>query len=312
MLDVRQEAILQAASQLLCQKTFAAMTMDDVAAAVGIAKASLYKHFSSKDELCCAAVVQMLGQVRAHLASLPAQAAPLEKLRAAVSWSLQRLLAQELPGIVADFAQAARHARQCGFDGVEIHGANGYLPDQFLKDGSNQRDDAWGGSIENRVRLVCEVVQAVTAAIGAGRVGLRISPVSPANGIHDSAPQPLFEHLLRCLAPLGLAYIHVIEGATGGPRSLPEQPFDYAALKAAYRSAGGQGLWMVNNGYTREMALEAVASGYADMVAWGKDFIANPDLVERLRRDAPLNPGRRELYYGGGAEGYTDYPRLAD
>ena len=162
------------------------------------------------------------------------------------------------------------------------------------------------------MRLVCEVVQAVTAAIGAGRVGLRISPVSPANGIHDSAPQPLFEHLLRCLAPLGLAYIHVIEGATGGPRSLPEQPFDYAALKAAYRSAGGQGLWMVNNGYTREMALQAVASGYADMVAWGKDFIANPDLVERLRRDAPLNPGRRELYYGGGAEGYTDYPRLAD
>ena len=152
------------------------------------------------------------------------------------------LLAQELPGIVADFAQAARHARQCGFDGVEIHGANGYLLDQFLKDGSNQRDDAWGGSIENRVRLVCEVVQAVTAAIGAGRVGLRISPVSPANGIHDSAPQPLFEHLLRCLAPLGLAYIHVIEGATGGPRSLPEQPFDYAALKAAYRSAGGQGM----------------------------------------------------------------------
>ena len=222
------------------------------------------------------------------------------------------MLAQELPGIVADFAQAARHARQCGFDGVEIHGANGYLLDQFLKDGSNQRDDAWGGSIENRVRLVCEVVQAVTAAIGAGRVGLRISPVSPANGIHDSAPQPLFEHLLRCLAPLGLAYIHVIEGATGGPRSLPEQPFDYAALKAAYRSAGGQGLWMVNNGYTREMALEAVASGYADMVAWGKDFIANPDLVERLRRDAPLNPGRRELYYGGGAEGYTDYPTLAD
>ena len=157
------------------------------------------------------------------------------------------LLAQELPGIVADFAQAARHARQCGFDGVEIHGANGYLLDQFLKDGSNQRDDAWGGSIDNRVRLVCEVVQAVTAAIGAGRVGLRISPVSPANGIHDSAPQPLFEHLLRCLAPLGLAYIHVIEGATGGPRSLPEQPFDYAALKAAYRSAGGQGLWMVNS-----------------------------------------------------------------
>ena len=218
--------------------------------------------------------------------------------------------AQELPGIVADFAQAARNARQCGFDGVEIHSANGYLLDQFLKDGSNQRTDDWGGSIENRTRLVLDVVRAVCAAIGADRVGLRISPVSPANGIHDSAPQPLFEHLLRALAPLGLAYIHVVEGSTGGPRTV-EQPFDYAALKAAYRDAGGQGRWMVNNGYTRALALEAVASGYADMVAFGRDFIANPDLVERLRQDAPLNPGQRATYYGGGAQGYTDYPTLS-
>ena len=218
--------------------------------------------------------------------------------------------AHELPGIVADFAQAARNARQCGFDGVEIHSANGYLLDQFLKDGSNQRTDDWGGSIENRTRLVLDVVRAVCAAIGADRVGLRISPVSPANGIHDSAPQPLFEHLLRALAPLGLAYIHVVEGSTGGPREV-EQPFDYAALKAAYRDAGGQGRWMVNNGYTRALALEAVASGYADMVAFGRDFIANPDLVERLRQDAPLNPGQRATYYGGGAQGYTDYPALS-
>lgn len=218
--------------------------------------------------------------------------------------------AQELPGIVADFAQAARNARQCGFDGVEIHGANGYLLDQFLKDGSNQRSDEWGGSIENRVRLVLDVVRAVCDAIGAQRVGLRISPISPANGIHESDPWPLFSHLMRALAPLGLAYIHVVEGATGGPRQLLDQPFDFAALKAEYRAAGGQALWMVNNGYTREMALQAIDSGYADMVAFGRDFIANPDLVERLRQDAPLNAGRRERYYGGGADGYTDYPTL--
>lgn len=220
------------------------------------------------------------------------------------------LQAQELPGIVADFAQAARNARQCGFDGVEIHGANGYLLDQFLKDGSNQRSDEWGGSIENRARLVLDVVRAVCEAIGPGRVGLRISPISPANGIHESDPWAVFSYLLRALAPLGLAYIHVVEGATGGPRELPEQPLDFAALKDVYRSAGGQALWMVNNGYTREMALQAVASGYADMVAFGRDFIANPDLVERLRQNAPLNAGRRERYYGGGADGYTDYPTL--
>lgn len=236
---------------------------------------------------------------------------PVTRQGSFVAASAPRALqAQELPAIVEAFAAAARNAVQAGFDGVEIHGANGYLLDQFLKDGSNQRSDEWGGSVENRVRFVIQVVRAVADAIGAGKVGLRISPASPANGIHDSAPQPLFEHLLRQLAPLGLAYIHVIEGSTGGPRELPEQPFDYAALKAAYRDAGGQGVWMVNNGYTRELALQAVASGYADMVAFGKDFIANPDLVQRLRQGAPLNPGQRETFYGGGAEGYTDYPTL--
>ena len=236
---------------------------------------------------------------------------PVTRQGSFVAASAPRALqAQELPAIVEAFAAAARNAVQAGFDGVEIHGANGYLLDQFLKDGSNQRSDEWGGSVENRVRFVMQVVRAVADAIGAGKVGLRISPASPANGIHDSAPQPLFEHLLRQLAPLGLAYIHVIEGATGGPRELPDQPLDYDALKADYRDAGGQGVWMVNNGYTREMALQAVASGYADMVAFGKDFIANPDLVQRLRQGAPLNPGQRETFYGGGAEGYTDYPTL--
>ncbi|MBN9341142.1 MAG: alkene reductase, partial [Comamonadaceae bacterium] len=208
------------------------------------------------------------------------------------------------------YANAARNAVQAGFDGVEIHGANGYLLDQFLKDGANQRTDAWGGSVENRARLLVQVVSAVADAIGAGKTGLRLSPVTPANDIRDSQPQPLFAHVARQLAPLGLAFIHVIEGATGGPREVEGRPFDYAAFKAAYRDAGGRGAWIANNGYTRDMALQAIASGHADMVAFGRDFISNPDLVERLRQGAPLNAWQRETFYGGGAEGYTDYPTL--
>ena len=164
--------------------------------------------------------------------------------------------------------------------------------------------------MENRARLLVQVVQAVADAIGAGKTGLRLSPVTPANDISDSQPQPLFEHVARQLAPLGLAFIHVIEGATGGPREVEGRPFDYAAFKAAYRDAGGRAAWIVNNGYTRDMALQAVASGHADMVAFGRDFISNPDLVERLRQGAPLNAWQRETFYGGGAEGYTDYPTL--
>ena len=221
------------------------------------------------------------------------------------------LAAEELPDIVHAFAAAARNAVQtAGFDGVEIHGANGYLLDQFLKDGANQRKDDYGGGIANRVRLMVEVTRAVVDAIGGGRVGIRLSPVTPANDIHDSDPQPLFEHLARELAPLGLAFIHVIEGATGGPREVEGRPFDYAAFKNAYRSAGGRGAWMVNNGYDRDMAQEAVASGRADIVAFGRAFISNPDLVERLRRGAPLNAWDQTTFYGGGEHGYIDYPAL--
>lgn len=221
--------------------------------------------------------------------------------------------AEELPGIVHNFVVAARNAVQtAGFDGVEIHGANGYLLDQFLKTGANQRTDAYGGSIENRARLLLEVTRAVAEAIGADRTGIRLSPVTPANDIADADPQPLFEHVVRELAPLNLAYVHIIEGATGGPRELPERPFDYAALKAAYRDAGGQGAWMVNNGYDRASAMEAVASGQADIVAFGRAYIANPDLVQRLQEDLPLATGDQSTYYGGGAEGYTDYPRHSE
>ena len=224
------------------------------------------------------------------------------------------LALDELPGIVADYRRAARAALDAGFDGVEIHAANGYLLDQFLKTGANQRTDAYGGSIENRARLLLEVTAAVCADIGGDRTGIRLSPVTPANDIADADPQPLFTHVLRQLAPLGLAFVHVIEGSTGGPRELPERPFDYAAAKAAYRDAGGQGAWMVNNGYTRDMAdavvaNAAVAAG-ADLVSFGRPFIANPDLVARLRQNGPYNEGNRATYYGGGAAGYTDYPTL--
>ncbi len=230
-----------------------------------------------------------------------------------VPTSMPRALdAEEIPAIVHAFAAAARNAvHTAGFDGVEIHGANGYLLDQFLKTGANQRDDDYGGSIENRARFMLEVTRAVADAAGPGRTGLRLSPVTPANDIQDADPQPLYEYLARQLAPLGLAYIHVIEGSTGGPREVEGRPFDYDAFKAAYRGAGGQGAWMVNNGYDLAMAREAVASGRADVVSFGRAFIANPDLVERLRSGAPLNEGDRRSYYGGGAEGYTDYPALA-
>lgn len=219
------------------------------------------------------------------------------------------LAAAEIAGIVDDYARAARAAIAAGFDGVEIHAANGYLIDQFLKTGSNHRSDDWGGSIARRARFGLAVAQAVTAAIGGARTGIRLSPVTPANDASDEAPQPLFEHLVQGLAPLGLAYLHVIEGATGGPRELPERPFDYAALRAAYRDAGGRAAWMVNNGYDREQAEAALAAG-ADLVAFGRPYIANPDLVRRLREGAPLNVPDRTTFYGGGARGYTDYPAL--
>lgn len=217
----------------------------------------------------------------------------------------------ELPGIVHTYQAAARNAVEtAGFDGVEIHGANGYLLDQFLKSGSNQRTDDYGGSIENRARLMLEVVRAVTGAIGGGRTGIRLSPVTPANDAFDADPQPLFEYVVKQLAALNLAYLHIIEGATGGPRVIDGRPFDYAALKAAYRAAGGKGAWMVNNGYDQALAGRAVREG-ADLVAFGKPYIANPDLVRRLRESAPLNTPDKATFYGGGAKGYTDYPTLS-
>jgi N-ethylmaleimide reductase len=220
------------------------------------------------------------------------------------------LKAEELPALVHSYQAAARNAVETvGFDGVEIHAANGYLLDQFLKTGANQRTDDYGGSIENRARLLLEVTRAVTSAVGGGRTGIRLSPVTKANDINDADPQPLFDHVVRELASLNLAFIHIIEGDTGGAREMTERPFDYAALKAAYRQAGGKGAWMVNNGYDQPLAETAVKEG-DDLVAFGKLYIANPDLVARLKQGGPFNAGNQKTWYGGGAEGYTDYPTL--
>jgi N-ethylmaleimide reductase len=213
------------------------------------------------------------------------------------------LATSEIAGIVDDYAHAARSAIAAGFDGVEIHAANGYLLEQFLRDSINDRSDIYGGTIANRCRFLFEVMAAVTDAIGAGRTGIRLSPVTPANDAGpDSDPAALYGHVAAELGKLGLAYLHVVEGSTGGPRDYA--PFDFAALRAL---AGGTP-WMVNNGYTRDMAETAVASGSADVIAFGRPFIANPDLGLKLRRQLDWNKLDRATLYGGGAAGYTDYP----
>ena len=229
-----------------------------------------------------------------------------------VATSLPRaLLLEEIPGIVADYRKAARNAIEAGFDGIEVHAANGYLIDQFLRADSNHRSDTYGGSIENRARLLKEVMNAVCEEIGAGRCGIRISPVTPANDASDSAPQALFEHVAQFLGSLSLAYVHVIEGSTGAARDYQQgdQAFDYKALKTAYQQAGGKGAWMLNNGYERELADHALQNG-ADLIAFGKSFIANPDLGARLKQNGPYNSSDRATFYGGKEIGYTDYPTL--
>jgi N-ethylmaleimide reductase len=213
------------------------------------------------------------------------------------------LASEEIPGLVDDFKRAAANAREAGFDGAELHGANGYLLDQFIKDGTNQRGDAYGGSIENRARMMLEVAAAVAAEIGADRTGIRISPVSPMNDMSDSSPQPLFDYITDHLSALKLVYLHVIEGSTGGPRDVA--PFDYHGLRKRFK-----GTYIANNGYDFALANKALAAHEADLIAFGVPFLANPDLVERFKRGAPLNEADIASFFGGGTEGYTDYPAL--
>ena len=209
----------------------------------------------------------------------------------------------EIPGIIEDFKRATANALAAGFDGVEIHGANGYLLDQFAKDGTNKRTDSYGGSIENRSKLMLEVSRAVVTEAGPERTGIRISPVTPANDVSDSNPQALFDYIVDHLNALKLVYLHVVEGATGGPRDIA--PFDYGSLRKRFKQA-----YMANNGYDFELANKVLEADAADLIAFGKPFISNPDLVERLKKGAPLNEWDKATFYGGGAKGYTDYPTL--
>ncbi|MEX0759742.1 MAG: alkene reductase, partial [Tistlia sp.] len=224
-----------------------------------------------------------------------------------VETSVPRALeTDEIRGIVADYRKAAENAKAAGFDGIELHGANGYLIDQFLRDGSNRRGDAYGGSLENRTRLLIEVLEALSSAWPVGRIGLRLGAFSNANDVADSDPMRTFGYVIDRVNNFRLAYLHMIEGQTGGSRELPEGA-DLEALRDRF-----DGPWMANNGYDRAAAIEAVDAGRADLIAFGRAFIANPDLVERLRRNAPLNELDPDTLYGGGARGYTDYPRMTD
>lgn len=209
----------------------------------------------------------------------------------------------ELPAIVQDYVHATQSALAAGFDGVEIHAANGYLLDQFLRDGTNKRTDAYGGSMENRARLLMEVTKAVVAVAGASKVGVRLSPVNPFNDMHDSNPQAMFNYVAGALNAFNLAYLHSVEGGIhGGGKA---DPFDFLAFRRLFK-----GRYMANLGYDKARGNLAIASGHADCVAYGVPFISNPDLVERFAVDAPLNAADSTTFYGGTSVGYTDYPTL--
>ena len=214
----------------------------------------------------------------------------------------------EIPGVVAEFAHAAENARDAGMDGVELHGANGYLIDQFLRDGTNRRTDRYGGSPANRARLLLEIVEALIGVFGADRVGVRLSPHFRIDGIADSNPAAIFGHVAGALGTMRIAYLHLIEAAVPGLQQSP--PPGMAPLAADLHRAFG-GPMIVNGGYTRETANAAIASGTADLVSFAALMIANPDLPERFRRGAPLNEPDRTTFYDGGAKGYVDYPALA-
>jgi N-ethylmaleimide reductase len=214
---------------------------------------------------------------------------------------------EEIPPIVESFAVATRNARVAGFDGVELHGANGYLQDQFLQDGSNKRTDAYGGSVENRARLMVETVEGMIGAWDAKRVGVRLSPSSYLYGVDDSDKRATFAHVMKRLNGLGLAYICLLEpNAKDAERGvqIPNVADTFRALVSVPL--------IINTGFDKAKGNAVIAAGHADLVAFGVPYLANPDLVKRLRRDAPLNKPDPTTFYGVGPKGYTDYPVLAD
>ncbi len=212
----------------------------------------------------------------------------------------------EISGIVEQFRQGAKNALEAGFDGVEIHGANGYLLDQFLRDGANKRTDEYGGSIENRARLHLEITEAVIGVWGSNQVGMRLSPSSTFNSMSDSNPEATFGYLVEQLNRFNLAYLHLLEPSESDLRHGGH------AVPTAYFRPIYQGNLMANWDYDQTKADAAIASGNADLISFGKAFIANPDLPERFKLNAPLNPPDPNTFYGGGEHGYTDYPTLKE
>jgi len=215
------------------------------------------------------------------------------------------LKTEEIPRLISDYVHAATCAKKAGFDGVEVHSANGYLLHQFISDSSNKREDQYGGSIENRCRLTLEVIKAVTKVWGEERVAVRFGPVSPFNGVETSEPQKTYEYMLDTLNELSLAYVHVIEGKTGGDRDYGD--FDYKKFRDHYK-----GTYMANNNYDLDLALKKRENNTADLICFGRPFIANPDLVERYKKGADLNEIDSDTLYQGGKKGYTDYPFLGE
>lgn len=215
----------------------------------------------------------------------------------------------EIKNIVSDYATAARNAKEAGFDGVEVHGANGYLLDQFLQDGSNKRSDEYGGSIENRARLLLEVVDEAIGVWGAGRVGVRLSPYGTFNDMRDSDPVALFTYVLEQLNARKIAYVHLIEPRSSSAGSQDGNIADAPHTAEIFRKSF-TGVLISAGGYVRNEAMKAVESGAVDAVAFGRFFISNPDLPTRLEKDSDLNAYDRSSFYGGGEKGYTDYPAL--
>jgi N-ethylmaleimide reductase len=214
---------------------------------------------------------------------------------------------EEIPGIVADFARGAALARQAGFDGVEIHGANGYLLEQFLSDHANQRTDIYGGPLENRARFFLEVVEAVVSAWDGERVGVRISPSNTFGGIEHTDRWGTYSYLVEKLNAFHLAYIHLVEPRVAGNIDIaPEHDLGSDRFRPLITSK-----LISAGGHTQESGNKTIAAGHADLIAYGRNFIANPDLVERFREDAPLNRYDRSTFYGGTEKGYTDYPTLS-
>lgn len=219
-----------------------------------------------------------------------------------VQHSMPRALTvEEIPAIVNDYAQAARNAMAAGFDGIELHGANGYLINQFIDSQSNLRDDEYGGSLQNRLRFMKEVVEAVSAAIGKERVGIRLAPLTTLMGSRDDTPEATYLAAASVLNEIGIAYIHIAEADWDDAPVMP------AAFKEALRIIF-HGTLIYSGKYTPERAEEALAKGWADLIGFGRPFIANPDLPYRLQHNLPLNEPIREKFFGGGAEGYLDYP----